>query len=318
MRTLSTMLAAGLALAQQPPETPTIKVEVNVVNIMCSVRDSRNALVPSLGKDDFLVSEEGKPQEIRYFERETDLPLTLGLLVDVSASQRNLIQTEKRAAEAFFGSVLHNKDLAFLISFGEQAELLQDYTSSVVLLRDGLDQLKLSAPPPTPMPGPVPTVYQPRGTILFDAVYLAAHDQLRAQVGRKAIVIITDGVDQGSRLKLADAIEAAQKADAIVYSIYYVDPSAYGGGGWLMYTPGSGDLKRMSEETGGRMFEVGRKNTLEDIFRQIQEEMRSQYAIGYVSSNPSKDGAYRRVDVRTKQKGLKVQARKGYYAPSAG
>ncbi len=317
MRTLFTILAAGLALAQQPPETPTIKVEVNVVNIMCSVRDNRNALVPNLSKDDFLVSEEGKPQEIRYFERETDLPLTLGLLVDVSASQRNLIQTEKRAAEAFFGSVLHAKDMAFLISFGEQAELLQDYTNSVVLLRDGLDQLKLSAPPPTPMPSPVPTVYQPRGTILFDAVYLAAHDQLRSQVGRKAIVIITDGVDQGSRLKLADAIEAAQKADAIIYSIYYVDPSAYGGGGWLMYTPGNGDLKRMSEETGGRMFEVGRKNTLEDIFRQIQEEMRSQYAIGYVSSNPAKDGAYRRVDVRTKQKGLKVQARKGYYAPPA-
>ncbi len=317
MRTLFTILAAGLALAQPPQEVPTIKVEVNVVNIMCSVRDNRNALVASLGKDDFLVTEEGKSQEIRYFERETELPLTLGLLVDVSGSQRNLIQTEKRAAEAFFGSVLHNKDMAFLISFGSEAELLQDYTGSVVLLRDGLDQLKLSTPPPTQMPGPVPTVYQPRGTILFDAVYLAAHDQLRSQVGRKAIVIITDGVDQGSRLRLADAIEAAQKADAIIYSIYYVDPGAYGRGGWLMYTPGSGDLRRMSEETGGRMFEVGRKNTLEDIFRQIQEEMRSQYAIGYVSSNPAKDGAYRRVEVRTKQKGLKVQARKGYYAPSA-
>jgi VWFA-related protein len=316
MRTLSTILVAGLALAQPPQETPTIKVEVNVVNIMCSVRDNRNALVPNLGKDDFQISEEGKPQDIRYFERETDLPLTLGLLVDVSGSQRNLIPTEKRAAEAFFGSVLRKKDMAFLISFGSEAELLQDYTSSVVLLRDGLDQLKLSAPPPNPMPSPVPTVYKPRGTILFDAVYLAAHDQLRSQVGRKAIVIITDGVDQGSRLKLSDAIEAAQKADAIIYSIYYADPGAYGGG-WGFYTPGSGDLRRMSEETGGRMFEVGRKNTLEDIFRQIQEEMRSQYAIGYVSSNPARDGAYRRVDVRTRQKGYKVQARKGYYAPSA-
>jgi VWFA-related protein len=316
MRALSTILCAGLALAQPPQQVPTIKVEVNVVNIMCSVRDSRNALVANLGKDDFLVSEEGKPQEIRYFERETDLPLTLGLLVDVSGSQRNLIQTEKRAAEAFFASVLRKKDMAFLISFGAEAELLQDYTSSVVLLRDGLDQLKLSAPPPSPMPGPVPTVYRPRGTILFDAVYLAAHEKLRSEVGRKAIVIITDGVDQGSRLKLADAIEAAQKADAIIYSIYYVDPGAYGHGG-LMYVPGSGDLRRMSEETGGRMFEVGRKNTLEDIFRQIQEEMRSQYAIGYVSSNPARDGGYRRVEVRTRQKGLKVQARKGYYAPAA-
>jgi VWFA-related protein len=316
MRTLATILAAGLVFAQQPQELPTIKVEVNVVNLLCSVRDSRNALVGNLGKDDFLVSEEGKAQEIKYFEKETDLPLTLGLLVDVSGSQRNLIPTERRAAEAFFSSVLKKKDMAFLISFGSEAELLQDYTGSVVLLRDALDQLKLNAPPSSPMPGPVPTIYQPRGTILFDAVYLATSEKLRSEVGRKAVVIITDGVDQGSRLKLADAIEAAQKADAIIYSIYYVDPGAYGGAG-IRFLAGNGDLKRMSEETGGRMFEVSRKNTLEDIFREIQEEMRSQYAIGYVSTNTARDGAYRRVDVRAKQKGLKVQARKGYYAPAS-
>ncbi len=316
MRVLLTMLAAGLLAAQQPQELPTIKVDVNIVNLLCSVRDSRNALVGNLGRDDFLVTEEGKPQEIRYFEKETDLPLTIGLLVDVSASQRNLIPTERQAAERFFSSVLKKKDMAFLISFGSEAELLQDYTDSVVLLRDALDRLRLNTPPSSPMPGPVPTVYTPRGTILFDAVYLATSEKLRAEVGRKAVVVITDGVDQGSRLKLADAIEAAQKADAIIYSIYYVDPRAYGGTG-LLYFPGNGDLKKMSEQTGGRMFEVGRKNTLEDIFRQIQEEMRSQYAIGYVSTNTARDGSYRRVDVRTKQKGLKVQARKGYYAPAS-
>ena len=316
MRAVSTILAVGLALAQQPQDLPTIKVEVNIVNLLCSVRDNRNALVGSLGKDDFLVSEEGKPQEIRYFERETDLPLTIGLLVDVSGSQRNLIPAERRAGEAFFSSVLRKKDMAFLISFGAEAELLQDYTDSVVLLRDGLDQLKLNAPPASPMPGPVPTIYQPRGTILFDAVYLATSEKLRSEVGRKAVVVITDGVDQGSRLKLAAAIEAAQKADTIIYSIYYVDPGAYGGGG-IGFLPGNGDLRKMSDETGGRMFEVDRSNSLEDIFRQIQEEMRSQYAIGYVSTNSARDGAYRRVDVRTKQKGLKVQARKGYYAPAS-
>ncbi len=317
MRPFPTILLAGLALAQQPQEVPTIKVEVNVVNIMCSVRDNRGALVPSLGKEDFQVSEEGKPQEIRYFERETNLPLTLGLLVDVSASQKMLIETERRAAERFFSSVLRQKDLAFLMSFGAEAELIQDFTGSVVLLRDGLDGLKLSVPPMSPTSSPVPTVYKPRGTILFDSVYSAATEKLRSEVGRKAVVVITDGVDTGSRVKLASAIEAAQKADMIIYSIYYVDPGAYGGSGFG-YAPSNGDLRRMSEETGGRMFEVNRRNTLDDIFRQIQEEMRSQYAIGYVSTNSAADGSYRRVDIRAKQNGFKVQARKGYYAVKAG
>ncbi len=314
---LTSILLAGLALAQQPQEAPTIKVDVNIVNLMCSVRDSRGALVANLGKDDFLVSEDGKPQEIRYFERETDLPLTLGLLVDVSASQKTLIETERRAADAFFANVLRAKDMAFLMSFGAEAELLQDYTGSLVLLRKGLDELKLSTPPMSPTSSPVPTVYKPRGTILFDAVYLAATEKLRSEVGRKAVVVITDGVDTGSRVKLAEAIEAAQKADIIIYSIYYVDPRAYGGSGFG-YAPGNGDLRRMSEETGGRLFEVNRRVSLEDVFRQIQEEMRSQYAIGYVSTNSSADGSYRRVDVRARPKGLKVQARKGYYAVKAG
>jgi VWFA-related protein len=181
-----------------------------------------------------------------------------------------------------------------------------------VLLRDGLDSLKLSTPPPMVQSGPVPTIYKQRGTVLFDAVYLAATERLRSEVGRKAIVLITDGMDEGSRLKLTDAIEAAQKSDAIIYSIYYADPRFYGGGR-VFGGGGNGDLRRMSEETGGHMFEVSRRTTLEDIFRQIQEEMRSQYSIGYVPSNSVKNGSYRRVDVRTRQKGLKVQARKGYY-----
>ena len=304
------LLAAPL---QQGQETPTIKVEVNVVNILCSVRDSRGALVSNLSKEDFAVTEEGKPQEIRYFARETDLPLTIGLLVDVSRSQERLIETERRTAHQFFSSVLGKQDMAFLISFGSEAELLQDFTGSLVLLREGLDQLKLSAPPPSLQPGPVPTVYEPRGTVLYDAVYLAATEKLRKEVGRKAIVLITDGVDEGSRLKIDDAMRAAQMADAIIYSIYYVDPGAYGGMG-RFGAPSDGELRRMSEETGGREFRVGRNNPLESIFKQIQDEMRSQYAIGYVPANPVKDGAYRRVEVRARPKGLKVQARKGYYA----
>jgi VWFA-related protein len=200
----------GLALAQQPQDAPTINVSVNVVNILCSVRDSKGALQPNLTKDDFTVTEEGKPQDIRYFAHETDLPLTLGLLVDVSGSERNMIEIEKRAADQFFGKVLRKQDMAFLMSFGSEAELLQDSTNSVVLLRRGLDNLKLRTGATGPLPSPVPTINQPRGTILFDAVYLAATEQLRHEVGRKAIVLITDGEDQGSRVKLTEAIEAAQ------------------------------------------------------------------------------------------------------------
>ena len=173
-------LALGLALAQQPQDIPTINVSVNVVNILCSVRDSKGALLPNLTKDDFTVTEEGKPQDIRYFTHETDLPLTLGLLVDVSGSERNMIEIEKRAADQFFGKVLRKQDMAFLMSFGSEAELLQDSTNSVVLLRRGLDNLKLRTGATGPLPGPVPTINQPRGTILFDAVYLAATEQLRS------------------------------------------------------------------------------------------------------------------------------------------
>lgn len=305
-------MGLGLALAQQPQDLPTINVSVNVVNILCSVRDAKGALLPNLTKDDFTVTEEGKPQDIKYFARETDLPLTLGLLVDVSGSERNMIEIEKRAADQFFGKVLRKQDMAFLMSFGSEAELLQDSTNSVTLLRHGLDNLKLKTGATGPLPSPVPTINQPRGTVLFDAVYLAATDMLRSEVGRKAVVLITDGVDEGSRVKLTEAIEAAQKSDLIVYSILYVDPSFYRGQG-VMFSMGDGDLRKMSEDTGGHMFRVDRRTTLESVFQEIQDEMRSQYSIGYAVPSTA-PGTYRRVEVRAKQKGLKVQARKGYYA----
>jgi VWFA-related protein len=316
---LATLLVTA-ALPQQPqkppaePEqAPTIKVEVDVVSVLCSVRNRQGGLVGDLAKDDFLVSEDGKPQTIKYFTRETDLPLTLGLLVDVSRSQERLIDIEKNAASQFFSAMLRKQDLAFLISFGSEAELLQDYTSSPRLLRSALDGLKVKSPLGGVMPGPVPTVYQPRGTVLYDAVYLAATDRLKGQVGRKALVLITDGVDQGSRLKLSDALEAAQKADAIIYSIYYVDPGAYYGHGYFGGVSDSA-LRKLSEDTGGRVFRVSKRDTLPSIFEQIQREMRSQYALGYTPTNPIGDGTFRRLDVKTRQKDLKVQARKGYYA----
>lgn len=301
---------------QKPPEdiTPTIQVEVSLVNLLCSVRDKRGGWITNLTKDDFTIAEDGHPQEIKYFTRETDLPLTIGLLVDVSGSQRNLIETERRAASAFFSAVLHKKDMAFLISFGSDTELLQDFTGSPRLLQAGLERLRENSAVGGLHPGPVPTASQMRGTVLYDAVYLAATDRLAREVGRKAIVLITDGVDMGSKLTLNQAVEAAQKSDAVIYGMYYVDPSAYYGRGSFGGGGGEGYLKKMAEETGGRVLHVDRKNTLETAFDQLQQELRSQYTIAYSSTNPKRDGSYRRVDIRTTNRDLKVQARKGYYA----
>jgi VWFA-related protein len=311
MRAVALLLAGSLLLAQ---DAPTIKVDVDLVNILFNVRSKHGGLVGSLEKNDFTLFEDAKQQEIKYFTREADLPLTIGLLIDVSASQGNLIGIEQNAASQFFGSVIRPKDLAFLISFGAEAELLQDYTSSPKLLKAGLEGLKVNSSTGGLHPGPVPTVYQPRGTILYDAVYLAASEQLKGQVGRKVLVLITDGEDQGSRYKIQDAIEAAQKADAIIYGIYYVDRGFYMRNGWGFGGVSDGALRRMAEETGGRVFSVDRKNTLQDIFQQLQDEMRSQYAIGYTPTNSTKDGTFRRIEIRTNNTDWKVQARRGYYA----
>ena len=151
--------------------------------------------------------------------------------------------------------------------------------------------------------------------MLYDAVYLAANEKLRSEVGRKVIVVITDGVDQGSRLTINQAVEAAQKADAVIYSIDYSDPSAYGGFG-MVFGGGGGEgyLRKMSDETGGHVYKVDRKHTLDEVFKELQDEMRSQYAIGYTPLNDTKDGSYRKLDIKLANKDLKAQARKGYYA----
>lgn len=290
-------------------QDPVIRVDVDLVGVLFSVRDKSGRFVKDLAKEDIEVFEDGKKQEIRTFNRETDLPLTIGMLVDVSGSQHNLIEVERAAASQFFKQVLRQKDMAFLIGFGPEAELLQDYTNSMKLLERGLADMK-------PLGGgggyggPVPNS-RPKGTILFDATYLAADEKLKGEVGRKAIILITDGVDVGSRFKVEEAIAAAHRADALIYSIYYVDYRQYYGS---MMGTSDHSLKKMSEETGGRLFRVDRKYSLPQIFNEIQEEMRSQYAISYTSTNTKRDGAFRKLELRTRNKELKVQARKGYFA----
>ena len=303
----------AVLVAQDEP----IRVDVNLVSVLASVRGKAGALIANLQKDDFKIYEDGKEQQIKNFTRETDLPLTLGLLVDTSASQERLVDIEQRAASQFFSKVLRPKDQAFLIQFGAEAELLQDLTNSARLLQDGLKQLRLSVPMGGLHPGPVPTMQNQAGTILYDAVYLAANEKLKREVGRKAIVLITDGVDTGSKISRDKAIESAQKSDAIIYSIYYMDRAAYGGGFGTISLGGGGgesELRRMSSETGGQVFKVDRGHSLDEIFREIQDEMRSQYAISYQPPNPKRDGSYHKIDIKLANKDYKPQARKGYYA----
>src|ERR1700678_4437696 len=300
---------------QKPQET--LKVNVNVVQLFFNVKDKKGVLIPNLNKGDFDIAEDGRPQTIKYFTAESNLPLTLGILIDSSGSQQRVLDMEKEVGGSFLESILRPKDEAFVISFDVDITLLQDFTNSVGRLRHALNEAKIntggvscSGGPVGPQ-GPVPcSSTGPRGTALYDAVYLASHDELSHEVGRKAMILLTDGEDEGSRLKIKDAIEAAQKADAICYVLLIADRGFYGMGG-LGYS-GDTEMKKLTEETGGRMINVGNKiDKLRDAFNQISEELRSQYNIGYVPTNATRDGSFRKVEIKPKKGDYKVQARSG-------
>jgi len=317
------VLAAALLAAapQQPPQQPkpedlpSISVDVDVVNVLFAVRNKQGGLINNLEKTDFSVEEEGKPQVIKYFSRQTDLPLTVGLLVDTSVSQGNLIEQERDASALFFSQMLRvQKDQAFLISFDVNVDMLQDLTDSVRLLKAGLEKLRVNSGGGGGG-GPVPTAGKPRGTLLYDAVFLAGEDVLKRQVGRKALVLITDGNDFGSRMNLKQAIEAAHKSDLIIYSVLFLDRGFYyrAGGAGMVGGFGSGSaLKKLSEETGGRVLEVGKRKPLKMIYEEIQQELRSQYSIGYTPAAAGGSG-FRNIRIVPKNRELRVQARQGYY-----
>jgi len=310
------LLAVAAGGAQQPPQNEqepleTLKVTVDVVNVYCNVKDKHGALIPGLKKEDFELAEDGKTQAIKYFSSETNQPLTLGILMDTSGSMMQVIPAEKEVLGAFLHQVMTANDLAFLMTFDVDDELLQDMTSSPRQIQRAMEQAHVNVPQgqhsgvPGVGQGPLPTVPSP-GTTLYDAIYLASTDKLASEVGRKAIIIMSDGVDEGSRVKLNEAVEAAQKADTICYVLLFT--------GGIYGTKGEGYMKKVAEETGGRVFEVDmRFNKLRDAFDQITNELRTQYALGYTPSNTIKDGSFRHIEIKSKE-GYKVQARKGYYA----
>jgi VWFA-related protein len=327
-RLLFALVIAGLFLAaivfaqqqsqqsdqdQKPGET--LKINVNVVQLFFNVKDKHGALIPSLTKDDFTIAEDTKPQTIKYFTAESNLPLTLGMMIDSSGSQRNVLDMEKEVGGAFLKQILTDKDEAFVISFDISIDLLQDFTRDTHRLQAALDKARIntdftSGGIPGMGGGPVPQRNSP-GTLLYDAVYLSAHDMLSKETGRKAMILLTDGQDEGSRLKIQEAIEASQKADAIVYVLLCADRGFYGGFGGYS---GEGEMRKLTEQTGGRVINVGNKfDKLKEAFNQIANELRSQYNIGYTPTNPNQDGTYRKIEIKNKQN-YKVQARAGYYA----
>jgi len=333
---LTALLVPFYALAQETPPIQTspqqsqgkgqdepletLKVDVNVVNVFFNVKDKHGLLVPNLAKDQFEIVEDGKPQNIKYFSAESNQPLTLGILIDTSASQERVLPAEQNAGAAFLRQVLREKDLAFVISFDVNVDELHDFTNDAHELRAALNRTRINAGggnvaiPGNMGGGPIPN-NNPRGTLLYDAVYLAANEKLAKEVGRKAMIILTDGQDQGSQMRIQDAVEAAQKADAMVYVILIADRGFYGG--WGSYS-GDREMEKLSKECGGRVINVGNKeDKLKEAFDQIAQELRSQYSIGYTPTNNKRDGSFRHVDVKTKNGSYRVQARTGYYAPRA-
>lgn len=305
------------ARSQQEPSpaqsTTTLKVSTEVVNVLAIVKDKKGKLISDLDKSDFLLKEDGKPQRIRYFSRETDTPLTMGILVDTSGSEQRMLPLEQEQAKAFINQVLRPKDLAFVLHFDLYVELLQDFTSDRARLERAIDRTRINAGGSGALPGTFPGV-SVGGTHLYDAVYLAAHDMLKNEIGRKVVIVLTDGEDQGSKVSLDDALESAQKSDVIIYSIATIDRGFYRGSG--MGFGGEGVLEKLSKQTGGRVLRASRRQDLAEAFQQIADELRTQYLLGYTPTNTAHDGSFRRIRVKVRDGRDKVQARRGYYAPS--
>jgi len=279
------------ALAQEPQFS--ISVNSNLVNVLCTVTDRRGRLIPNLTKDDFIIEEDGKRQEIVSFSKENELPLTLALLIDTSGSVREVLPAEKETATAFINTILTPRDLAMVVKFDKIPKVMQDFTESKRRMSDAIEQV-----------GPTGN-----GTALFDAVVLAARDHLGREAGRKAMILISDGDDQGSSRNERQALFEAQSADAIIYSISNIIDGSQSG-------KGPDTLRKLSGETGGAVFFIRRSTDFKGIFELIASELRGQYSIAYKSTNTARDGKFRNIKVLGREPSLTVRARKGYFGPT--
>lgn len=295
---------------QRDQQNPTIKSEVNLVNIFATVRDKKKQIIPSLKQEDFRIFENDQEQKIAFFSAEKTLPITLGLLIDTSGSEQNRLPAEQEAATAFLNRVLRKGDEAMVISFDVDVDLLSDFTEDRAQLDRAIRSARINAPMVSMTnPGPLPPESRTRGlrgTAFYDAIWTACGEKLATEAGRKALVIITDADDQGSKVRVEEAIEAAQRTNTVVHILLVHDP----GFGWRP------DIAhKIADATGGRVIEVSSEKHLKEAFDQISDELRSEYTIGYYPTNSARDGTFRKIKVETVDKDLKVLARKGYYAP---
>ena len=298
---LSAAAALGASSLASGQDQATFSTSLNVVDVLATVRTKKNEIVRDLTKDDFTLTENGRPQTIRYFSKESELPLTVGLMIDTSMSQQKVLESERTASFRFLDQVLReSKDKLFVMQFDMAVQLRQPLTSSRQALEDILPYVD------TPTRREL-SQQNGGGTLLFDAVVKASNDVLKNQKNRKAMVVLSDGGENGSTATLMDAIEAAQRADSLIYSILFSD-SSFGFG------DGRGILQRLSKETGASYWEVSKKRGIEDIYQSIEEELRSQYSMGFVSDQPPEISEFRNLKLVTKQKGLVVQTRERYWA----
>ena len=295
--------ASPVGAGQNSEAQQGIRVQVNLVDLFATVRDKKTKQIfPNLEQSDFKVTEDGVEQKISFFSRESTLPITLGLLIDTSGSESNTLGAEQQAAVRFLSRVLRKGDLTMVVSFDTDSDLLADLTDDQERLDRAINRTRINAPGAQgPLAQTIP------GTVFYDAVYAACHDKLAGEAGRKALVVLTDAQDEGSTLRIEDAIEAAQRTDTVVHILLVAD-ARYGGGNVAV-------ARKLTDETGGRTIIVRSEKNLEAAFDQISEELRSQYTLGYYSSNMARDGGYRKVKVETTRKDLDVLSRQGYYAP---
>jgi VWFA-related protein len=302
-----TMVLAVPAWPQDQGQGPVIKSEVTLVNLFATVRDKNHRIVTDLKQDDFKVAEDGKDEKVAFFSKEMALPITLGLLLDTSGSEQFMLPAIQDAGGRFMHRVLKKGDEAMVISFDSDVDLLSDFTDDKQILDRAINKARINIPGGGSLAGnPGPVGGQQTGTALYDAIYLACGDKLNGEAGRKAIVIVTDAQDEGSKVKLEEAVEVAQRTDTVVHILLVADPR-FGGNMSVAH--------KLTEDTGGRLIVIRSEKNLEEAFDQISEELRSQYTLGYYPTNTARDGKFRKIKVETNNHDLKVLARKGYYAP---
>ncbi len=298
------------ALSQEPSQQPpVIRTQVSLVNLFVTVRDKSKRIVTDLKQEDFKVAEDNQAQQIAFFSKEVTLPITLAMLLDTSGSEQYMLSSIQDAGSRFMERVLRKGDEALVMSFDSDVDLLSDFTDDRGQINRAIHKARINTPSGGSIasnPGPIGS-RQITGTALYDAIYLACNEKLNTEAGRKAVLIVTDAQDEGSKVRLEEAVEAAQRTDTVVHILLVADPHFGGGNGSVAH--------KLTEETGGRTIVVNSEKHLAEAFDQISEELRSQYTLGYYPTNSAHDGKFRKIKVEMNNHDLKVLARKGYYAP---